>query len=891
MQSSPIYNSHQKNFISPKILYNDNKNLYQKLQDNNNFELDSNLDQDSDFIPEKTYFKQQLNVLNRQNQVNRGTRKNNVITSQFNQQIYGDQLIPKVYNAKSNFIGDSNSNNSNSNNSNSNNSNSNNSNSNSNNSNSNSNDSNTVISASTISNPLNFGAENNNTYTGKIQYNSYIDYLEHHGVKNLQDKTKYITNYINIDSSNRITTPQIQTNDPILLPNNAFYFSTTTINDKVQYLLNINNPQNTFKVGDRITLTGLVNNNIILRTVYQDNNNNNIFNVQFTNNSNYVKILCSPNMSFGPYFPLNLTNSNIVNNYNLENTYVNISGFIGYPTNGSIGNVQLNLLNGLNKIYLQSYDNEVNDLTYFYIYLPIPFNGIINTIGYNITLNFMHIGGVPLNTINAEFPLTNDYISGYQTIYSTKNDTISILLNQQGLYGSTFGNNDIYIALLTNVITGYQNPNSYVVDLNQTYYNVVMVNLISSIFQRSENTFRTTKNFTNTKIYWQNKNDGDTIYSASIDDGNYSSDDLAIEIQNKINKVVRIGIDSDSSYLPINNMSVSINKNTNVVSFSSFQIANLIMPIINVVAITPFIGSYTITIKHPNHNLLVGNTVRFTGMISYLNIPEYVLNQVHTITEILDANIYNFIITNVNLNISTSVSPNPNPIPYATTNASASSSSSSSSSASVSDNVSVNGSVNVNLIPVAKGSPTSGGGYNVTAYVNNDFCLLFNYPDTMGNELGFRNVGNNSSITYFNSIITNKSTYINELQTDTVGNPIVITNNPINLDGEKYILMTCLEVNNLVNYGSNTLPKINNVFAKINLKKQPEKILFDTFVSTPVYFYNPTNLDKLTINFYSPTTNNLYEFNNVDHSYVLQIVTLQETLQETGIFSKTGREY
>ena len=99
--------------------------------------------------------------------------------------------------------------------------------------------------------------------------------------------------------------------------------------------------------------------------------------------------------------------------------------------------------------------------------------------------------------------------------------------------------------------------------------------------------------------------------------------------------------------------------------------------------------------------------------------------------------------------------------------------------------------------------------------------------------------------------------------------------------------MTCREVSNLVHIGKVT---IDNVFAKINLTGLTGKILYDTYVSTPIYFYDPITISKLSFEFYTPT-GELYDFLGVDHSFVLEIVTIDESIEGTGIVSKTGKEY
>ena len=54
----------------------------------------------------------------------------------------------------------------------------------------------------------------------------------------------------------------------------------------------------------------------------------------------------------------------------------------------------------------------------------------------------------------------------------------------------------------------------------------------------------------------------------------------------------------------------------------------------------------------------------------------------------------------------------------------------------------------------------SNGGESLYIQSNTKFRLLFNYQDTIGDILGFKNVGELYSITDFKSIIDNRDLYI-----------------------------------------------------------------------------------------------------------------------------------
>jgi hypothetical protein len=90
--------------------------------------------------------------------------------------------------------------------------------------------------------------------------------------------------------------------------------------------------------------------------------------------------------------------------------------------------------------------------------------------------------------------------------------------------------------------------------------------------------------------------------------------------------------------------------------------------------------------------------------------------------------------------------------------------------------------------------------------------------------------------------------------------------------------MTCRELSGIINTG-----KISNVFAKINLTGVPGKMLFDSFVSSPIFFYDPlAQLSELSFSFYS-TSGELFDFNGINHSFTLEIVTIDNQPTQTGL--------
>jgi hypothetical protein len=693
--------------------------------------------------------------------------------------------------------------------------------------------------------------ENNNEIND--EYDPYMHFLEKRNLKENNTKKKNITTYLHIDSQARVKTPFLTTSDTINLTNNPIYFD-QTINSP-PYLMWIYHPNNGFSKGDRITISGIITSSVVLKTQYSYKTNNDtisVINVIFTQGSKYVKFICSPNL-----LSIDNISPSFINNYILLNSfYVNISGFTGSTSPTFIGNIPINYLNSIQKIYLQQELNENNDLTYFYIQLPTTYLGSTELASYNIQLSFLHVGGIPLNLLNAEYPIDTNNLNGYAEVYSVKStDYFSVIIPYQALYNEKFGGSNVYISTITNVMTGYTNPNFYSIDLKKTYHNVVSARLLNTIFPNTSKIFRSTTTITNTKLYWQNQTDGETVYSIQIPDGNYDPTSLKTVIETYMNNVPRKIISSNTfnnSYENVNYIQVNINTDTNIVTFKSYSQALLSNPISSV---TPEINlsatsiastdTYTITIYQVNHNIKEGDQILISGMIDHSGIPATALNSTQIVTKVTDVDHYEFVITHINLN-------------------------------------------SYRVI--------TNGGFAVVVYVPTNFRLRFDYPDTMGEQLGFRYVGSPLAITNYSTVITNQDSYFNEPNTDPSGNLITITNNSLKISGYDYIVMTCeqfSDLTNINNISSNInhigLTSIPLVFAKINLSCAPGKIVYDSFVNTPLYFYNSLEISKLTFTFYS-SDGNLYDFAGLDHSFLIELVTVDESVNHTNIVSKSGRE-
>jgi hypothetical protein len=67
-------------------------------------------------------------------------------------------------------------------------------------------------------------------------------------------------------------------------------------------------------------------------------------------------------------------------------------------------------------------------------------------------------------------------------------------------------------------------------------------------------------------------------------------------------------------------------------------------------------------------------------------------------------------------------------------------------------------------------------------------------------------------------------------------------------------------------------------------------MLYDTFTHTNVYFYDPASISKLSFKFYD-INGDLFNFYGINHSFVIEITLLDNSLPYTNIDKITGIEY
>ena len=699
------------------------------------------------------------------------------------------------------------------------------------------------------------------------RYDPYVGYLYNNGLlSDTNQRRRLITQYVDINSAFRTTQTTVTTDLQYMLGPNPLQFTNGS------NVVHINDPNSTFQVNDPFTITGVFSRLSNLRTIRgTDANGNPLPTFQILPGYNFMKIWYTHNI------PLTYTGSIIE---------IIISGIQGSGvTSTFLGNIPVNTINTMQQVYLTltnaniisdvpNADNVANvismtgDPNYFgpspdflFILLPLILLPTATYVlgDYNFRIVFTTIQGIPLNRFNTSNQLNPTSLQQFQTITSVDATGYSITLPDPaitdvdpttGQSSTTIfaGGNFIMIGVVSGINVGYPDPSSYKITLPLTYHNVVSIRLVSTEIPNSNKTIR---DFpvagANNNLYWNDLDDGDTLYQISVPAGNYTPQDLIAELNTLFAQTPRINAELSQAmrnalgitYTSTHFMQTMINLNTSVVTFNPFKEFIVQQPIINIEPpVIPFNPNvdYQLTILQNNHGITaVGTVVLIQGAIDDSGIPASVINRELVVSDIIDLNTYKVML------------PRFNPI----TN-----------------------------------TANTGGGVNVFIYVPDVARFRFDQPNTLGTVLGFRNPGDPLSITPFSSEISNANPYDQELTTDIFGQPIHITNNSLQFSGDNYIIMTAEPVEVY-----QSISAVKNPFAKIILCDSPGKILYNTYVSMTQIYENPiSSLNELTINFYTPD-GVAVNFDGLEHSFTLEIVTISDIPQGTRINANTGKNY
>jgi len=619
-----------------------------------------------------------------------------------------------------------------------------------------------------------------------------------------EGNSKFKVTRINVDSRYRLVDPKnILDSIQHFLPSNPLFFQ------KDSNLLTIYDPNHNYKYNDKIILKNLIGTTNTLKITFQKNNF-------------YVRV--------------DYENHNLNPN---SNYFINLNNFIGNNTNNTLfDNIPICFINKIQNIYFQS-DTDTANNDYFYIkinVLPITNNNsIVNGILFSIN-------GISLNNINSDYPISiNQSQSSLTIVNIISKDFYQVALGVKATVGLTdntnlhylnhfhmytpigVGGNNIIVNKIVDIVEGFPDSNHFKYNLGKNFNKVKKIRLLSS---EIPNTEKSIKQYPATKqnniLYWQNAEDCNITYCIHITPGNYSLDDLALEIQTQIINTPRQNQNNVNNlkitYLDDHFATVKLVQNNN-----KFEI-NYYTTVILTKAISkskfPFSDGYDrILISHPDHKLNSEDIILIQNAIETESIPASILNGTFNIEKIIDQDTYQIKLDKYNID------------------------------------------TNSNSV--------TGGGNAIKILKPLFTRLLFDKPRTIGNILGFRNVGKYNSITIYSRNLTNYTEYEFDSTLNSIGinKNNLINNLLLNVNGDNYIYLTTNYIfKDTINIGN-----IQNIFAKLLLSGDPNTVIYNDFIQLGQEFLDPiSSLTELEFFFYSPD-GQLFSFNNIEVSFTIEI--------------------
>ena len=641
------------------------------------------------------------------------------------------------------------------------------------------------------------------------RYGTTVDLKTNKVIDNIDKKTLRDKNISTKKTNNRISRISIDSRNRNLDPKNIIS-NYITINKPFTFtkdsnILYIEMPINhNLKVDSNITITNVLPSINILRAT----------SLQLKKNSKYIYIN-QPNHGF-----IGLTNVINISDVKTSN-----------PNNYFFGNIPLTIINGEHNIILIE-TNGVLDYNNYLIDMGIYSDSDYTYTEDSFTINVMSLNGINLKYINASYPITNEIQQGYHKIIETGLNYIKIkLLNQSSKTSiNKEGNDNILIGVILSTTNGYPDPDYYAYDLKKTYYNVKKIKLVSTEFPNSELLVKNVPaSLKNNSLYWNILDDGNYIYKININQGNYDALSLQTEITSQISLLKRnfgtyLNSSLYSEYLLPN---IIINPSNSIFSMSIMSIVTL-SNCVNVSTETYLDSNIRLIITHSNHNLNQLNSITLSGVIGIEDpiststvkyyIPLDIINKTHIIESINGIN--NYVIKLDKYNPTT---------------------------------------IKTSEIDVLA------GGNAIKILYPLSIRLLFNYNDTLGNILGFKNVSNELSFTNFEKTIANSTPYYSDSNLNSVGLPSY--NTPVlQFKTFSYIYMVSEIFSSNINLRDSV-----GIFAKLFLTGNSGSFIYDQYVQIIDEVPNTfAFLNRLEFKFLTPDGRQ-YNFNGQDHSYTLEL--------------------
>ncbi len=650
-------------------------------------------------------------------------------------------------------------------------------------------------------------------------YNNIQDYM---------NNTYYKVSMVNIDSRNRNTLPAnvVDYNMNFLNANSLQTFAG-------EYRVRINTVSN-YNIGDKIVLQNITTEKIIL--------NNPIYLIENYN-----------------YYLVRMDNHKIDASYTLDGNYkMNVSLYEAITSDYYlIGNIPMNSIIGIHSIYI--YNNNImpddvktlvlntlniteEELIKNYFLISLPFNYVnIKQPNSNIvfspfenikkifTFQSNNIGGILLPYLNANYPINTFQYQAYHEITNVSYNYIEFNSPARAVYDDVNGGINVMIGKVVSIIEGYPDANNYSISLKKTFNDVVRLEMISSEIPYIDYNMKQNVTINNNKLYWKYYEDGDYIYSVTIKEGSYYMDTLSEELKKSMNSIERLR--ATNTDIIFNDFDIMYNNNTQEFKFTAYTSKILSYSLHLEQDLSLGNEIIMLTVKHPNNYVQVGDNVTISNSLDIGDISATLINTVHTVYSVnKEAQTYSIIL------------------------------------------VSTVASSDINL--------DGDGGAKTTIKSPALVSMLFNYNDTMGDLLGFKYVGQPTSITPFSHITSNMNDYIIKTPFNSVGGANN-TPNYLNFGGQNYYMLLYLnDFENIYNVNS-----FNNAFTKILMCGNPGDVMFNTYIKSPLDFDIPIkSLSELKIKFLYPD-GSLPDFRNLNHSFTLRITERLTRPVRTGLNS------
>lgn len=627
---------------------------------------------------------------------------------------------------------------------------------------------------------------------------------------------------MNIDSRHRNRQPaNILESRIAALPPHPFY------TQRGSTLLTVHYPGNNLSAGDNVVLTGVVSERLVFKAS----------SLQLQTGSAFVKVT-HPNHGMSDYS---------------DGVVIAVSGVIGNVRSTHLANIPVNLINRRHQVVFVRNNLESPDPNAYYVDVGMTATETLTYAEGSFVVQVLNVNGVPLNMLNANYPVDHSQLQGFHTVVAVGHDFIQV--RTQMPFGRTTavsladgtrsafspagpislpmpgklvyygGGHGVSIARIVDVIEGYPTPSHYKVSLRNTFHNVTRLRLVSSEIPNTEKAIKDTPvERRNNLLHWQNLLDGDVVYEVAVTPGNYTAATFAQELTSKItaaprrNTLATISQSTSTSTVkallnPKHAAEVVVDVHTNVFKLRLFSETVIERPLaLSDKRYTD--GFERLIINHPDHFLEPGDAIGIADAVATHGVPASMLNDVFTIETVLNTNAYEVKLRKYNP-------------------------------------------LDVALLTF--------GGTAVTIKSPIEFRLLMNRPGSVGSLLGFRSVGEAHSVTPYTKEATNQMLYEEDTTLNSVGQDDS-SSGVINLQGDNYILMTSPIFVNSISSGN-----IEGSFAKLQLAGNPGSVLFNHYVQIQETLPEAvTMLSELEFMFITPS-GHLFNFNNQDHSFTVEV--------------------